>query len=130
MTINDYNFTISCYKCGLVFIYFLLNPKISWGRRQSNDAFTDQARAGIRGRGRGRAVVKCAYLFFPGGDAGAAGHSRRQLPADRRALTPSSVPAFNVSLASASFGAKICVLVGDREQTEPDSKDVIALPCH
>lgn len=78
---------------------------------------TGQACAGIRGRGRGRAVVKCEYLFSPGGDAGAAGHSRRQLPADRRALAPSSVPAFNVSLASALFGAKICVLVGDSEQT-------------
>lgn len=75
-------------------------------------------------------MVKCAYLFFPGGDVGAAGHSCRQLPADRRALTPSSVPAFNVSQASALFGDKICVLVGDCEQTEPDSKDVIVLSCH
>lgn len=62
-------------------------------------------------------MVKCAYLFFPGGDAGAAGNSRRQLPADRRTLTPSSFPAFNFRLASALFGAKVCILVGDSEQT-------------
>lgn len=70
-------------------------------------------------------MVKCAYLFFPGGDAGAAGNSRRQLPADRRTLTPSSFPAFNFHLASALFGAKVCILVGDSEQT--DSKDVCVL---
>ncbi|CAF87721.1 unnamed protein product [Tetraodon nigroviridis] len=52
-----------------------------------------------------------------GGHAGAAGDPRRQLPADRRTLTPSSLSALLSPPASALCGAKVCVLVGDCGQT-------------
>lgn len=109
---------ISCYKCIKSFYLFVIKIKrvLAIAGRVRGCSLTGLVQ-GFRGRGTGRAVVKCASLFSPGGDAGAAGDSRRQLPADRRTLTPSSFPAFNFPPASALFGAKVCVLVGDCEQT-------------
>lgn len=64
-----------------------------------NACCPDQACVGFfRSRGEARAVVKCSCLFSPGGDAGAAGSSRRQLPADRWIVTPASIPALHFSL--------------------------------